>query len=306
MILTTHQKESNANMNNDHARIGIIGGSGLQKLLHLQHPERVNVATPFGHPSDALILGYLGEVAVAFLQRHGPGHRITPSHINARANIAALRHVGCTQVLSLSAVGSLMSEVAPGTFVIADQFIDRTIQREKTFFGVGLVGHVPFGDPVCHRMRDSLTVAAHELDIPTKEQGTYIVMEGPQFSTRAESDLYRSWGGTVIGMTAMPEAKLAREAELCYAIVALVTDYDCWFDGQAAVTAGLVSERMEQIAVQANQLITRVCHILHNKPALCPCGCNRALDNAIMTEPQHRDPELLAKLGFVVPRILKP
>jgi 5'-methylthioadenosine phosphorylase len=286
-------------------RIGIIGGSGLSRLLSLSNVQRVKVETPFGDPSDEVILGSLGRAQIAFLQRHGPGHQIPPSQINVRANIAALKHVGCTQLLSLSAVGSLREECPPGSFVLVDQFIDRTIQREKTFFGRGLVGHVPFGDPVCKRMRAALADVASKLKLTYVNGGTYVVMEGPQFSTRAESNLYRSWGGTVIGMTAMPEAKLAREAELCYAMVAMPTDYDCWYEGHEAVTASLVSERMERIAVQANSLVEQVCDVIMSHQESCSHGCDRALDTAIMTLPASRSPEMLVRLGFVVPRIIQ-
>ncbi|MBM7115179.1 S-methyl-5'-thioadenosine phosphorylase [Archangium primigenium] len=287
-------------------RLGIIGGSGLSKLLALSDIQRVKVETPFGEPSDELILGQLGGAPVAFLQRHGPGHRIPPAQINVRANMAALKHVGCTQVLSLSAVGSLREDCPPGSFVLVDQFIDRTIQREKTYFGRGLVGHVPFGDPVCGRMRMALAEVATTLKLQHVNGGTYVVMEGPQFSTRAESNLYRSWGGTVIGMTAMPEAKLAREAELCYAMVAMPTDYDCWYDSHEAVTASLVSERMERIAVQANSLVEKVSGMLAQHRTACPRGCDHALDTAIMTHPSARDPEMMLRLGFVVPRLITP
>ncbi|PTL84520.1 S-methyl-5'-thioadenosine phosphorylase [Vitiosangium sp. GDMCC 1.1324] len=286
------------------ARIGIIGGSGLSKLLALSNVERVKVETPFGSPSDEVVLGTLGRSQVAFLQRHGPGHQIPPAQINVRANIAALKHVGCTQLLSLSAVGSLREDCPPGTFVLVDQFIDRTIQREKTFFGRGLVGHVPFGDPTCQRMRTLVAGVAAELKLPAVNGGTYVVMEGPQFSTRAESNLYRSWGGSVIGMTAMPEAKLAREAEMCYTLVAMITDYDCWYESHEPVTADLVSERMGRIAGQANSLVEKACAVLSGHRELCSCGCNRALDTAIMTSPSHRSPVMLRNLGFVVPRIL--
>ncbi|MET3133645.1 5'-methylthioadenosine phosphorylase [Oxalobacteraceae bacterium GrIS 1.11] len=284
-------------------RIGIIGGSGLQSMLALNDEERINVETVFGKPSEQLLLGKLGQVPVAFLQRHGHGHRIPPAQINVRANMAALRLVGCTQGLSMSAVGSLREDVPPGTFVLVDQFIDRTIQRDKTIFGRGLMAHVPFGDPVCARMRAALRRVAADLEMPARPDGTYVVMEGPHFSPRAESNLYRSWGGTVIGMTAMPEAKVAREMELCYSIVAMAIDYDCWFSGEDPVTAGMVGKRMEAVGQHANRLLMRVCGELAEKPALCPCGCNRALDAAIMTAPEHRDPDLLARLASVIPRI---
>ncbi len=287
------------------ARIGIIGGSGLQKLLALTEMQQVEIDTPFGAPSDAIVLGKLQGVPVAFLQRHGHGHRIPPSDINVRANIAALRRVGCTQILSLSAVGSLREECPPGSFVIIDQFIDRTIAREKTFFGTGLVGHVPFGDPVCTRIHPLLGEVARKLGCAVQETGTYIVMEGPQFSTRAESNMHRMLGGSVIGMTAMPEAKLAREAEICYAMIAMVTDFDCWHDGHEAVTAQMVSERMGQIAQQANLLVQAAVAALSQHQGPCSAGCNHALDSAIMTQPEARDPAMLERLAFVAPRIMQ-
>lgn len=240
-------------------------------------------------------------VPVAFLQRHGPGHTIPPASINVKANIAALRSMGCTQVLSLSAVGSLSADVPPGRFVLIDQFIDRTLQRDKSFFGPGLVGHVPFSEPVCARMRGVLSSAAAACEVPVHDGGTYVVMEGPQFSTRAESNLYRQWGGTVIGMTAMPEAKLAREAQLCYALVAIATDFDCWHDGHEAVTADIVSARMRDIAGTARLFVTRAIERLGRHRGTCPCGCDRALDTAVMTAREYRDPEVVARLLAVAP-----
>lgn len=285
-------------------RIGIIGGSGLQRLLALTGVRREAFDTPFGAPSDELVLGQLNGVPVAFLQRHGERHRIAPSDINVRANIAALRRAGCTQLLSLSAVGSLEHDCAPGTFVMVDQFIDRTVRRASTFFGPGLVGHVPFSEPVCGRMHAAIGVLAEELALPHRRTGTYVVMEGPQFSTRAESRLHRSFGGTVIGMTAMPEAKLAREAQLCYAMVAMATDYDCGNDAHAPVTARMVSERMVRIAEQANLLVGAACTALYEQRGPCPCGCGSALETAIMTEPARRDPEQLARLAYMLPELL--
>ena len=285
------------------SRIGVIAGSGLQKLLALQRVERVTVNTPFGEPSDQVVLGELDGVPIAFLQRHGQGHRIPPSDINVRANIAALRRVGCTQVLSLSAVGSLAEECPPGTFVLVDQYIDRTIRRQNTYFGPGLVGHVPFGDPVCCRMHETLGRVAVDLGLPVRRQGTYVVMEGPQFSSRAESMMHRSFGGTVIGMTGMPEPKLAREAELCYAMVAMVTDYDCWHDAHEDVTADLVGQRMELIAEHANRLVAAAAREIAGHHGPCSAGCSTALDRAIMTAASQRDPAMLERLAFVAPRI---
>lgn len=285
-------------------RIGIIGGSGLQRLLALTDVQRQAFDTPFGTPSDEVVLGHLNGVPVAFMQRHGQGHRIAPSDINVRANIAALRRAGCTQLLSLSAVGSLVEECAPGTFVMVDQFIDRTVGRVRTFFGPGLVGHVPFSDPVCGRMHAALGKLAEQLALPYRRTGTYVVMEGPQFSTRAESQLHRGFGGTVIGMTAMPEAKLAREAQLCYAMVAMATDYDCGDDNHAPVTARMVSERMERIAEQANRLVGAACTLLYEHRGPCRHGCCNALDTAIMTDPAQRDLDQLERLAYMMPELL--
>ncbi|WP_321864413.1 S-methyl-5'-thioadenosine phosphorylase [Burkholderia cenocepacia] len=283
-------------------RVGIIGGSGLRNLPGLDNLERVDFDTPFGKPSSPVTLGTLRGVNIAFIQRHGEGHTIPPSYINARANIAALRGAGCTQLLSVSAVGSLTHDAPPGTFVLIDQFIDRTIQRDKTFFGPGLVGHVPFGDPVCARMRATLADSALPADIRAKDGGTYVVMEGPQFSTRAESNLYRQWGGTVIGMTAMPEAKLAREAELCYALIAIPTDFDCWHDTHDAVNAAIVAERMAGISASVFRFVTEAITRLGTHRGTCPCGCDRALDTAVMTAPAYRDPAIVERLAAVSPR----
>ncbi|MEE4915163.1 S-methyl-5'-thioadenosine phosphorylase [Pseudomonas alliivorans] len=282
-------------------RIGIIGGSGLQQLPGLKDIRQVECETAFGNPSSPVTLGTLNDVPVAFVQRHGIGHTIPPSFINVRANIAALRSVGCTQLLSVSAVGSLTHDAPPGSFVLIDQFIDRTIQRDKTFFGPGLVGHVPFGDPVCSRMRAVLADSAQTADVQALNGGTYVVMEGPQFSTRAESSLYRQWGGTVIGMTAMPEAKLAREAELCYAMIAIPTDFDCWHDAHEDVNATLVAERMADTFTLTRRLVTEAVTRLGEHHGTCEYGCDHALDTAVMTAPQHRDPEMIARLLTVAP-----
>ncbi|HEY1609720.1 MAG TPA: S-methyl-5'-thioadenosine phosphorylase [Paraburkholderia sp.] len=286
-------------------RIGIIGGSGFRNLRGLKDVTTVERDTAFGKPSSPITLGTVGGVPAAFLQRHGPGHTIPPSFINVRANIAALRSVGCTQLLSISAVGSLTHDAPPGTFVLIDQFIDRTIQREKTFFGPGLVGHVPFGDPVCWRMRGTLADSATAANVKAKNGGTYVVMEGPQFSTRAESNLYRQWGGTVIGMTAMPEAKLAREAELCYALVAIPTDFDCWHDSHDAVNATLVAQRMSDLSASTHRFVSEAIVRLGAHRGVCPCGCDRALDTAVMTALDHRDPAMVERLATIAPRAVE-
>lgn len=282
-------------------RIGIIGGSGLQQLPGLEEVRLVELETAFGMPSSPVTLGTLNGVPVAFVQRHGIGHRIPPASINVRANIAALRSVGCTQLLSVSAVGSLSHEAPPGSFVLIDQFIDRTLQREKTFFGPGLVGHVPFGDPVCGRMRSVLAASAQTADVQAQDGGTYVVMEGPQFSTRAESNLYRQWGGTVVGMTAMPEAKLAREAELCYAMIAIPTDFDCWHASHEDVNATLVAQRMADTLTSTQRLLIEAVTRLGGYRGQCPCGCDHALDTAVMTAPEQRDPQMVARLLTVAP-----
>lgn len=277
-------------------RLGIIAGSGLQQMTGLTDIEVTGFETAFGEPSSPLTLGLLDGTPVAFLQRHGVGHTIPPASINVRANIAALRQAGCTQILSLSAVGSLDADVAPGHFVLIDQFIDRTVHRDKTFFGTGLVGHVPFGDPVCARMLDALETSAKAAEARAHKGGTYVVIEGPQFSTRAESRLYRQWGATVVGMTAMPEAKLAREAQLCYAMVAIATDFDCWHDQHDAVNVALVSERMARVGDTARRLVGQAAKQLGPHRGPCRCGCDRALEAAVMTSAAHRDARMAVRL----------
>jgi 5'-methylthioadenosine phosphorylase len=239
-----------------------------------------------------------------FLPRHGRGHKIPPSALNFRANIDALKRCGVTEILSLSAVGSLREGLAPGTFVIVDQFIDRTFAREKSFFGTGLVAHVSVADPVCGRLGDALMAAAATLDIEAVRGGAYLVMEGPQFSTRAESELYRSWGCDVIGMTNMPEAKLAREAEMCYATVAMVTDYDCWREDHDAVTVDAIIKVLTANADKARALVRAVTPMLSDRAQPCHKGCHTALDSAIITAPNARDPALAAKLDAVAGRVL--
>ena len=231
--------------------IGVIGGSGVYDIEGMTDVAWKKVETPFGEPSDEIMLGTLAGQKMAFLPRHGRGHKIPPSELNFRANIDALKRCGVTEILSLSAVGSLRASLAPGTFVIVDQFIDRTFAREKSFFGAGLVAHVSMADPVCGRLGDALMAAAASLDLNAVRGGAYLVMEGPQFSTRAESELYRSWGCDVIGMTNMPEAKLAREAEMCYATVAMVTDFDCWHDDHDAVTVDAIVQVLMANAVES-------------------------------------------------------
>ncbi len=284
--------------------IGIIGGSGLYDIPGLERREKRRVETPWGAPSDDLLFGELGGVRCVFLPRHGGGHTTSPSHLNYRANIDALKRAGCTDVLSLSAVGSLKEELPPGHFVIVDQFIDRSFAREKSFFGEGCVAHVSVADPVCPRLGDALEASARRLGLPVTRGGTYLVMEGPQFSTRAESHLYRSWGCSVIGMTNMPEAKLAREAELCYATVAMVTDYDCWHEEHEAVTVDQVVRVLFGNADKARSLVADVVPGLGAPRGPCPAGCDRALEYALITRPEFRDPALMAKLDAVAGRVL--
>jgi 5'-methylthioadenosine phosphorylase len=284
--------------------LGVIGGSGVYEIDGLENRQWVAVASPFGAPSDELLLGELDGQRLAFLPRHGRGHRIPPSEINYRANIDALKRAGVTEIISVSAVGSLREDLPPGSFVLADQFIDRTFARAKSFFGTGLVAHVGFGHPVCSRLGDALETSLQELAIPHRRGGTYLVMEGPQFSTRAESDLYRSWGCDVIGMTNMPEAKLAREAELCYATVAMVTDYDCWHPDHDHVTVDAIIKTLGDNADRARALIRNVAPRLRDRAAPCAVGCHTALESALITAPAARDPEMIARLDAVAGRVL--
>jgi 5'-methylthioadenosine phosphorylase len=284
--------------------IGIIGGSGLYDIDGLEDKAWRRVETPWGEPSDELLFGRLAGVQCVFLPRHGRGHPISPTHLNYRANIDALKRSGVTDVLSLSAVGSLREDLPPGHFVVIDQFIDMTVAREKSFFGPGMVAHVSMAHPVCGRLGDALFDGARGMGLPVARGGTYLAMEGPQFSTKAESALYRSWGCSVIGMTNMPEAKLAREAELCYATVAMVTDFDCWHPDHDHVTVEAVVRVLLGNADNARGLVKTVVPALGQSRALCRCGCDRALDNAIITAPERRDPALAAKLGSVAGRVL--
>jgi 5'-methylthioadenosine phosphorylase len=285
--------------------IGLIGGSGLYDIDGLEDREWRRVHTPWGEPSDALLFGRLAGVRCVFLPRHGRGHPTPPSELNYRANIDALKRAGCTEVLSLSAVGSLNGDLPPGHFVIVDQFIDRTFARVSSFFGKGCVAHVSMAHPVCARLGDALEESARELGLPHRRGGTYLAMEGPQFSTKAESELYRAWGCDVIGMTNLPEAKLAREAELCYATVAMVTDFDCWHPEHDHVTVEVVVRVLLANADKAKALVKAVVPKLAAPRGWCPQGCDRALDHALITAPETRDPELLAKLDAVAGRVLR-
>ena len=278
--------------------IGIIGGSGLYDVEGIEDGRWIDVASPWGQPSDAIFTGRVGPVAVSFLPRHGRGHRISPDALNARANIDALKRLGVTDVLAVSSVGSLVEERPPGSFTIVDQFIDRTKGRASSFFGTGLVAHVSMADPVCPRLSALVAGAAGEAD----RGGTYLAMEGPQFSTRAESLLYRQWGCHVIGLTAMPEARLAREAELPYALVGMVTDYDCWREGEAAVDVAQVIAQLSANAAKARAMVVR---LLRSLPAERPASpIDTCLDSAIITARHARDPALVAKLDAVAGRAL--
>ncbi len=284
--------------------IGIIGGSGLYDIPGLEEKVWQSVESPFGEPSDELLFGRLGGQRVVFLPRHGRGHKIPPSELNFRANIDAMKRAGVTEIVSVSAVGSLREDLPPGAFVLVDQFIDRTFQRVKSFFGTGLVAHVSMAEPVCGRVGEALLEAAETLQIPMKRGGTYLVMEGPQFSSKAESALYRSWGCDVIGMTNMPEAKLAREAELCYATVAMVTDFDCWHPDHDHVTVDQVIAVLQSNAEKARQLVAGVVPLLSKRASACDRGCHSSLDFALITAPEARDPEVAARLDAVAGRVL--
>jgi 5'-methylthioadenosine phosphorylase len=279
--------------------IGIIGGSGLYDVEGVEDGRWVEVTTPWGAPSDAIFSGRIGEVAVSFLPRHGRGHRISPEAINARANIDALKRLGVTDVLAVSSVGSLVEARPPGSFTIVDQFIDRTKGRTSSFFGTGCVAHVSMADPVCPRLSD---YAAAAVGAGVDRRGTYLAMEGPQFSSRAESVLYRQWGCDVIGMTAMPEAKLAREAELPYALVGMVTDYDCWREGEAAVDVAQVMAQVSANAAKARAMVVRLLRALPKARPASPI--DTCLDSAIITAKGARDPALVAKLDAVAWRAL--
>jgi 5'-methylthioadenosine phosphorylase len=285
--------------------LGVIGGSGLYDIAGLTETRWQRVESPFGETSDEFLFGELAGRSVVFCPRHGRGHRIPPSDINFRANIDALKRAGCSEIISVSAVGSLREDLTPGTFVLVDQFIDRTFAREKSFFGKGMVAHVSMAHPVCARLGNALEAAAMAEGIPVARGGTYIAMEGPQFSSLAESRLYRSWGADVIGMTNMPEAKLAREAELCYASVAMVTDYDCWHPDHDSVTVDAILSVLFANADKARALVARVAPAISPGIRSCLEGCHAALEHALITAPEARDPEVLKTLDVIAGRVLK-
>ena len=286
------------------AVLGVVGGSGVYDI-EMENARWERVESPWGEPSDALRMGEIGGLPIVFLPRHGRGHRYAPSDINYRANIDALKRAGVTDLVSLSACGSFREALAPGTFVIIDQFIDRTFARPKSFFGRGCVAHVSLADPVSPRLADRLEGAARTEGIPCHRGGTYLAMEGPQFSTLAESKLYRTWGCDVIGMTNMPEAKLAREAEICYATAAMVTDYDSWHPDHGSVDITSIIKVMQANSENARKLVTRLAADFPREHEPCPIGSDRALEHALITVPDARDPELVRKLDAVAGRVLK-
>ncbi|MFC4667052.1 S-methyl-5'-thioadenosine phosphorylase [Seohaeicola nanhaiensis] len=286
-------------------KIGIIGGSGIYDIEGMTDAEWIGVETPWGPPSDQILTGSLDGLEMAFLPRHGRGHVFTPSTVPYRANIDALKRLGVTDVISISACGSFREQMAPGDFVIVDQFIDRTFAREKSFFGTGCVAHVSVAHPTCARLSTACLNAARQAGITVHDGGTYLAMEGPQFSTLAESRMYREhWGADVIGMTNMPEAKLAREAELCYASVAMVTDYDSWHPDHGEVDVTQIIATLMGNADNGRAMVRRLPALLAAERAPCPAGCDHALDHAILTAPDRRDPLLLARLDAVAGRVL--
>lgn len=284
-----------------HELIGIIGGSGLYQIDGLKLLEEIKLTTPFGDPSDAFLKGEFSGQPVVFLSRHGRGHRISPSEINFRANIWGMKKLGVDGIIAVSAVGSLKKEVVPGHMVIVDQFIDRTRGRVSTFFTEGVVAHITFADPFCQSLRKVLIQAGHSVGATVHEKGTYVCMEGPQFSTRAESNLYRQWGADVIGMTNLQEAKLAREAELCYATIALSTDYDCWHEGHEDVTIGAVLEVLQKnVATAQNMIRWALSHLVEREK----CECGKALAHAILTDRKLIPEETKKKLAVIAGKYL--
>jgi 5'-methylthioadenosine phosphorylase len=287
------------------AVLGIIGGSGIYDLPGLENVREETIGSPWGEPSAPLRRGTIAGLPIVFLPRHGAGHRLSPSDINYRANIDVLKRAGVTDLVSLSACGSFREDLPPGTFVMVDQFVDRTTRRESSFFGKGCVAHVSMAHPVSPRLRLHLTEAAEAEGIPLAREGTYVCMEGPQFSSYAESMTYKSLGYAVIGMTNMPEAKLAREAEICYATAAMVTDFDCWHPGHDAVTVQDIIRVLTSNADKAKALVARLARDFPREHEPCPVGSDRALDTALITAPEARDPELLRKLDAVAGRVLR-
>ena len=285
-------------------KIGIIGGSGVYDIEGLENRAWIDVETPWGAPSDQVLTGTVAGIDMVFLPRHGRGHVQTPSTVNYRANIAALKSLGVTDVFSISACGSFRENMAPGDFVIVDQFIDRTFAREKSFFGPGLVAHVSVAHPTCERLMDAAETAAKATGVTVHRGGTYLAMEGPQFSSMAESHMYRAWGCDVIGMTNMPEAKLAREAELCYASIAMITDYDSWHPDHGAVQITDIIATLQGNSNKARETVAGLPAQLGPDRTPCPCGCDSALEHAIMTAPDKRDPAMIEKLGVIAGRVL--
>ncbi len=284
--------------------VGVMGGSGIYELSGLEGARWETVESSFGTPSDQLLRGELAGVEYVFLPRHARGHKLSPSAIDYRANIDALKRAGVTDLISVSACGSLREELPPGSFVLVDQFIDCTTARARSFFDAGVVAHVSMADPCCSRLQDAIEEAAGAAGISITRGGTYLAMEGPQFSSRAESQLYRSWGCDVIGMTNMPEAKLAREAELCYASVAMVTDFDCWHPDEDDVEVTDILAVLTRNAERGRSLVAGLARPLAQRVVPCPAGCDRALESAIITPPEARDPEAIARLDAVAGRVL--
>ena len=279
--------------------VGVIGGSGLYEIDGLTDVEEVTLSTPFGAPSDAFVTGTLEGVRMVFLPRHGRGHRISPSEINYRANVWGLKRLGVNRILGIGAVGSLREEIPPGDFVAVNQFLDRTRHRADTFFDRGVVAHVMFGDPVCGGLREVLRDAASETGVTVHDGGTYVCMEGPQFSTRAESNMYRSFGASVIGMTNLQEAKLAREAEICYATLAMSTDYDCWYEGHDDVTVDAILAVMRTNVEHAREAVRRAAP---RAAALGECACHSALETAVLTAPEAISDEARLRLALLLER----
>jgi len=284
--------------------LGIVGGSGFYHLPGLANPEWKAIDSPWGTPSDEVLFADIDGLPIRFLPRHGRGHKLSPGGIDYRANIDVLKRAGVTDLISVSACGSLKKKYKPGDFVLPDQFIDRTFAREKSFFGNGCVAHVAMGDPISPLLFKALEKAAKHEKIEVHSGGTYLAMEGPQFSTRAESNLYRSWDCDVIGMTNMPEAKLAREAEICYASVAMVTDYDCWHSDHGDVDVSAILEVMKDNTEKAQRLVARLARDFPREHPACPIGSDRSLEVAIITPPEARDPALLKKLKAIAGRVL--
>lgn len=284
--------------------LGVVGGSGIYDLPGLENSEWISVESPWGAPSDQVRIGWIDGLKVVFLPRHGRGHVYAPTDINYRANIDVLKRCGVTDLVSVSACGSLKEELAPGTFVLVDQFIDRTFAREKSFFGAGFVAHVSMAYPVSPKLVDTVEAAARAEDLPYRRGGTYLAMEGPQFSSLAESHMYRSWGCDVIGMTNMPEAKLAREAEICYSTVAMITDYDSWHPDHGEVDIQSIIQVLKDNAANAQRLVSRIARDIPREHVACPIGSDTSLEFAIMTAPDARDRELVSKLDAVAGRVL--